>query len=64
MERRQLICKANRLTGFFMVPVVAKGYFQTDFNKTFFSEGAIEKCPSMIIPAVGSFLVGLQTVTL
>ena len=47
-----------------MVPVVAKGYFQTDFNETFFSEAAIEKCPSMIIPAVGSFLVGLQTVTL
>ena len=39
------------------------GYFQTDYNTDVFSEAAIEKCSSVVIPVASSFLFGLQTVT-
>ena len=35
METSQLICFANRLTGFYMIEVFTKRYFRTDINRKF-----------------------------
>ena len=47
-----------------MIRVFARRYFRTDYNIVLFSKVAIKKCPSIIIPVAGSFLLGLQTVSL
>ena len=50
--------------GFYMIRVFARRYFWTDYNIVLFSKVAIKKCSSIVIPVAGSFLLGLQTVSL
>ena len=59
METSQLISKANQLTGFYTVLVLAGGYFQKYYNTVLFLEAAIERYPSIVILVAGFILGGI-----
>ena len=61
VETSQLIGKVNRLTGICIVQIFPGGIYEQAFTVLAL---APEKCTSVIIPVTGSFLEGLQTVSL